>query len=77
LEKPLLAPRLGVRRVALRGPLQFGAAKLKRPEKLTICTRPKLPLTSMTPRSANFPDDLAPQRGRETWGHWATAGSTD
>ena len=27
-EKPLLAPRLGVRRVALRGPLQFGEARL-------------------------------------------------
>jgi hypothetical protein len=31
----------------------------------------------MTPRSANVPDDLAQRRGRETWGHWATAGSTD
>jgi hypothetical protein len=40
LEKPLLAPRLGVRRVALRGPLQFGAAKLAPAHEAMLRIRP-------------------------------------
>jgi len=40
LEKPLLAPRLGVRRVALRGPLQFGQAKLAPAHEALLKTRP-------------------------------------
>ena len=40
LEKPLLAPRLGVRRVALRGPLQFGAAKLAPAHEVLLKVRP-------------------------------------
>jgi hypothetical protein len=40
LDKPLLAPRLGVRRVALRGPLRFGAAKLAPAHEALLNTRP-------------------------------------
>ena len=40
LEKPLLAPRLGVRRVALRGPLQAGDAKLAPAHEAMLRIRP-------------------------------------
>lgn len=40
LEKPLLAPRLGVRRVALRGPLTFGAATLAPAHEAMLRIRP-------------------------------------
>lgn len=44
---PLLAPRLGVRRVALRGPLQFGAAKLAPAHEALLKIRPAGDLTEM------------------------------
>jgi len=45
LEKPLLAPRLGVRRMALRGPLQFGQAKLATAHEALLRMRPGSDLT--------------------------------
>ncbi|TVP96781.1 MAG: DUF1592 domain-containing protein [Planctomycetaceae bacterium] len=40
LEKPLLAPRLGLRRIGLRGPLRFGEARLAPAHRALLLTRP-------------------------------------